>query len=193
MKMKYGIYAEDAPFKNFIETIVFRLLTDFQQLEATYDTAFSEQEKPTNGVSQFMKEFVPSLTKGIIDYQLDFCILALDCDEFELVDLKGQINQKLIENNLADNGVICIARKSIEFWMWYCQAEKDNLPIIDIYADFNNQTMKLEVYGRKRSGSRGVLKAKELAENVTISFLKEKSESFKSFFEEFKLFIDKNI
>ena len=195
--LKYGIYAEDIVFKSFLETIVPRLLTEITpNISIGLDKKFSTDKKPENGISNFLKTFTTAITQGCLDlnddgYGLNFCILGLDCDENDLDSLKNTINSMLNESNQTDFAVICIARKSIEFWMWYCREEKSDNPIVvDIYDLYKNQTMKSTIYGRKRSGKKGVTFAANFANEVSINYLCQKSASFEAFFEAFKTFID---
>ena len=196
-ELKYGIFAEDEVFKSFLETIVPRVLTKITyNLSIGLDKKFSTDKVPKDGISKFLNTFNTAITEGCLElndggYGLNFCILGLDCDENGLEELEYTISTMLNESNQSNCAVICIARKSIEFWMWYCREEKSGNPItVNIYDSYNNQTMKSIIYNRKRSGKRGVIYAEKFANEVTVDYLHQKSSSFEAFFQAFKTFID---
>ncbi len=194
---KYGIYAEDPPFKSFLEVILPRLLNEIDnETKLLLDNRFSTDKKPKDGISNFLRTFTDAITEGCLDesdggYGLQFCVLGLDCDENDLLELQQNIKNTLAESNQINFAVICIAQKSIEFWMWYCKAEKGLLSIEPIYDLYNNQTMKPLIYNRKRSGSRGIAIAENLAESVNILYLRQNSQSFEAFYQELKTFVEK--
>ena len=197
MKKKQNQFYLIRIFKSFLETIVPRLLTKITpNLSIGLDEIFSTDKKPKDGISNFLNTFNTVITEGCLDisddgYGLNFCVLGLDCDENDLDELKNTISTMLNESNQTNCAVICIARKSIEFWMWYCNEEKSENPsAINIYDLYNNQTMKSAIYGRKRSGQKGVTYAANFANEVSIDYLLQKSASFEAFFQAFKTFID---
>ncbi len=193
--IKYGIYAEDMPFKIFLETILPSVVSKIGMgINIDLDKKFSNDKKPQNGIGHFKKTFNIAVTQGCLaesdnGYGLRFCILGLDCDENELSKLQDELSEKLSESNQSDLAVLCIARKSIEFWMWYCEPNNQGL-LLD-YESHTNTTMKLQLYGRERGGRRGKERALELAQKADIDYLCKKSVSFNIFYEDFKCFAKK--
>ncbi len=200
---KYGIYAEDPPFNAFLEAIIPRILESeiSNKIELALDTQFSMDKKPKDGISNFLKTFTEAITQGCLKkneggYGLRFCVLGLDCDEENLVELQQKIRTKLEQSNQTHYAVICIAKKSIEFWMWYHKKEQGLLfenANVSIYELHNNQTMKPLIYNRKRSGSKGAEIAQEIAGKTNIKYLREHSASFEAFFQELNAFITTHI
>ena len=145
--LKYGIFAEDAATRVFLEVATPKLLTHLNLEIGTKHTGehcedFTNQEQPKNGLDGFKKAMIPALTKAMIEYKINLCFLARDCDEKNLLSEFEGIKSE-IPDVQSPYAVICIPQKCIESWVWYCKESFEKLPPEDI-EDLGNTAMKIK-------------------------------------------------
>ena len=185
--MNYGILCEDKAHRNFLEhyfdqvhPAIFRLNEQFGwQIKATNDRE--------------VEDALPDATrKGFIRYGLDVLFVGRDADTTDV---------KQIDALKAKLGLLCSSHpkvifmvpvQCIEHWLLYLQWHRDNpastknVPLESI----GRKEAKNRVYGGKIKVERQLEKANELLADLDVSWLEQRSESFKHFHNHVKTFLD---
>ncbi len=195
-EIKYGILAEDSACKIFIEQTIPQLEELFcenMSIRFEHESALSNKYKP-NGSGYIKKKFVRFVRDGILSFGIDLCFVGRDADDGFHNDIFLTMLKELDESGLDSKAIFFIPVQAIEYWLWYLKAKRDN-PEAEKVAPIEEKArgkMKKLVYG-KTSGLRTRHTnpiVEQLSKSFDINWLRQCSESFNHFVNEFEQYIN---
>ncbi|GAB3897072.1 hypothetical protein [Spirosoma agri] len=178
----YGFFGEDKAQRNFLE----------KYLHQQYPETFIEDEterwrfKAANG-SQVDKLLPDALRQRAL-LGLDILFVSRDIDTEHKPTIKAR--QELYTSKCASHPVILMLPvQCIEYWLWYIKRHNEEAGKNTPLESYPRSEAKRAVYGDTNLVSKQILLADGILINFDISWLEQRSESFKHFHHQVNAFV----
>lgn len=187
----YGIFAEDDANKLFIKHLLPQLISYFgfdEAITLAHQNDYSNMAVAKN--SDFVVDnFMSRAVQGFRYYELDLCVVSVDCEDRNFLEMIESMNKKLPNQHLENKVFIFIPVQCIEYWLWYL---KFNENTENIETSKSRKEVKIDVYGSAKPSNRKSNPIVEhLSQNIDLQQIVQQSASFAYFFEAFQVFLKK--
>ncbi len=188
-QLKYGFYGEDDAHKLFLQNYLSHFV-DTVLFER--DNAFCEKFR-ANNKKQVDTKFATVARTGIGWYQHEVFFVVRDVDSLHSSEFDERYAHFAKEK--IDKLLIALPIQCIEHWLWYLKHKKDN-PALTKNISLESQPrkkVKFILYGHEdppNELSNPIVD--ELSKSFDASWLEQRSNSFKHFHNQVKVFIDKH-
>lgn len=193
--IKYGIFAEDEANKIFMKNAIPQLVdylgvTD--RVDFVHEESFTKFMVAKNG-DYVRANFIATIEHGVERYDLDLCFVGVDADDDPHEDLYKEMFDDLDRSDLDNDKVlIYIPVQAIEYWLWYIKVKNEDaaLPKTPAIETEGRKDMKKRVYNRKKpSNAKSNPIVEELSNSFNINWLRQCSNSFDAFVNQFENYI----
>ncbi|MBC8151772.1 MAG: hypothetical protein H7Z72_02570 [Bacteroidetes bacterium] len=184
----YGILCEDRAHKNFVE----------HYLSQCYAGIFQESQefgwtiKATN--AREVDDSIPDATRlGFTKFGLDVLFVGRDSDttqEKKISDLKETL---VLSCRNHQKVLFMVPVQCIEHWLLYLQWHRENPALTknETLEPIMRTEAKLRVYGGKLRAEKQLEIASQLLADFDVDWLASRSESFKHFHQQVRVFVSK--
>jgi len=195
--ISYGILAEDSACKIFVEYAIPKLQALFcedKEIEFEHNKWLTSKYK-LKGKNYVLKKFINLIRDGLVGFDVDVCFVGVDADDESYEDNFTTMMEQLTENNLNDKAIIYIPVQAIEYWLWYLKikhADPDlDIDEVEAVEQETRREMKKRLYRNNKTTEYSDQIAKFYSKSFDINWLRQCSNSFDAFANEFENYVNK--
>ncbi|MBM2815522.1 MAG: hypothetical protein HW421_2284 [Ignavibacteria bacterium] len=201
--IKYGVFCEDEPHRIFIINLL-NQITKLYENQVIISFIFNHDFKIRYGANfnrnQVKGRYLDVIKDSFIIYSLDLLFIGYDYDyhdenSFDKEYEKEVEKIKKLKSNFINKTILFIPVQCIEHWLWYLKLKENggNIQRKIILEKRERNEAKEAVYENKKGikDFRNMI-ANSLTEQIDVLWLKQKSFSFRKFYNHFESYMKSN-